>query len=62
MFNDKLKELRERRGWTQEELAEELNISLSYVQKLEINNKPPTLKLVQRIAALLETTIDEVLK
>lgn len=36
---DKLKELRHALGFTQEEMADFLNVSLSLYQKMEIGNK-----------------------
>jgi transcriptional regulator with XRE-family HTH domain len=33
LFREKIKALRERKGWTQEDLAREIDVSLSTVQR-----------------------------
>ena len=42
-LSEKVKELRKRRGWTQEELAQEIDVSLSTVQRWEKQGGRPTL-------------------
>lgn len=41
-LSEKVKELRKRRGWTQEELAQEIDVSLSTVQRWERQGGEPT--------------------
>ncbi len=41
-LSEKVKELRKRRGWTQEELAQEIDVSLSTIQRWEIQGGEPT--------------------
>lgn len=46
---DKLKELRHALGFTQEEMADFLNVSLSLYQKMEIGNKNISISTLKTI-------------
>jgi transcriptional regulator with XRE-family HTH domain len=52
-FNERLKELREKAGLTQEGLARAADISLSAVSKLEQNPTDPSWSTVQSLAKAL---------
>ena len=41
-FREQVKELRRRRGWAQEDLARQINVSLSTVQRWEGKGAKPT--------------------
>jgi len=41
-LKEKLKELRKRKGWVQEDLAREIGVSLSTVQRWEMKDVKPT--------------------
>jgi len=41
-LREKLKELRKRKGWVQEDLAREIGVSLSTVQRWEMKDVKPT--------------------
>ena len=41
-LREKLKELRKRKGWVQEDLAWEIGVSLSTVQRWEMKDVKPT--------------------
>lgn len=41
-LREKLKELRKRKGWVQEDLAWEIGVSLSTVQRWEMKDAKPT--------------------
>ncbi len=41
-LSEKLKELRRKKGWTQEDTAREINVSLSTVQRWEKKGGEPT--------------------
>ncbi len=58
MFGDRLKREREKRGWSQEELARRLNISKSAVGMYERNERQPAFALTQRLAELFGVTLD----
>ena len=51
----KIKELRNKRGYTQDKLSEVANIDYKYVQRIEGNN-PPALKIdtIEKIAKALK--------
>lgn len=50
----RIRQKREERGWSQEQLAIEADIDNSHLGKLERGEGNPTLKLVFRIAQALE--------
>ncbi len=55
-----LKELRKQKGWTQERLARESNISYHTLIKLEQNGiKNPKIETVVKLADALEVSLDE---
>ena len=54
-----IRELRRALGLTQERLAAEAGISLRMVRYIEKGKKIPTIDLVERIAAALELTFEE---
>lgn len=58
----KIKELRKKHNYTQEELSGAANIDYKYLQKIEGKN-PPNLKLetLQRLAKALKTTPSKLL-
>ena len=62
-FAQKIKELRSRRGVTQEELAEIIKTSYKYVQRIESKN-PPDIRLstVEKFAKALKTTPSKILE
>ena len=41
-LSERLKELRKKKGWTQEDMAREVNVSLSTVQRWEKKGGEPT--------------------
>ena len=41
-LKEKVRELRKRRGWSQEDLAREINVSLSTIQRWEKKGAKPT--------------------
>lgn len=67
-----LKELREKRGMTQEELAKRSGVSQGYIAKLEPANRPgrkkksrqvnPSLETLKRLARALGVPVGELLE
>ncbi|MCA1714985.1 MAG: helix-turn-helix transcriptional regulator [Gammaproteobacteria bacterium] len=49
-MNSRLRELRERRGWSQAQLAERLDVSRQTVNAIETGKYDPSLPLAFRIA------------
>ncbi|MBF0570957.1 MAG: helix-turn-helix transcriptional regulator [Candidatus Omnitrophica bacterium] len=62
-FGKKVKEVRQKRGMTQEELAEAIKTSYKYIQRIE-GKTPPDIRLttIERIAKALGITISQLLK
>lgn len=60
-FSLKLKELREKNGYTQRDLAKRLNVSISTVGMWESTSQTPTAKKLIEIAALFNVSVDALL-
>jgi putative transcriptional regulator len=58
--NNRLRELRERQGWSQGELALRLEVSRQTVNALETGKYDPSLPLAFRIARLFDSRIEDV--
>ena len=61
-FGDKLRELRKKRGLSQEELADEAGLHRTYIGGVERGERNPTLTTLKRLADALHLRIDELLK
>jgi putative transcriptional regulator len=59
-MNNRLRELRDARGWSQGELAERLEVSRQTVNALETGKYDPSLPLAFRIARLFDSRIEEI--
>ena len=62
IFADKLIRLRKKNGWSQEELAEKLNVSRQAVSKWEGAQTVPELEKLLQMSALFGVTTDYLLK
>lgn len=60
-FNEKLQELRKRKGLTQEELARELFVSRTAVSKWESGRGYPNIDSLKAVAGFFGVTVDELL-
>ena len=60
-FNEKLQELRKRRGLTQEDLAEALYVSRTAISKWESGRGYPSIDSLKAIAGYFSVTIDDLL-
>ncbi len=60
-FGDKLLELRKKKGYSQEELAEKLGVSRQSVSKWESNNTYPETEKIIQIANLFECSMDDLI-
>lgn len=60
-FNEKLRTLRNQRGFTQEELAERLFVSRTAISKWESGRGYPNIDSLKAIAKLFSVTVDELL-
>ena len=59
-MNNRLRELREAHGWSQGELATQLEVSRQTINALETGKYDPSLPLAFRIARLFSLHIEEV--
>ena len=59
---EKIVRLRKQVGWSQEELAEKMNVSRQSVSKWEATNSIPDLKKIIMLADIFEVTTDYLLK
>ena len=58
MFSEKLKELRKKKGLTQEELASELNVSRQAITKWESGDGAPDIDNLRNIALFFHVSVD----
>ena len=60
-IGQKLKEIRKRKGLTQEELAEEAKVNLRTIQRIENNSSEPRGTTLNLICEVLEVNLEEIL-
>lgn len=60
-FGEKVKQVREERGMTQQTLAEKLYVTRQAVSRWECGARHPDLLTAKKIAAILEVSLDELL-
>lgn len=60
-FGDKIKQLREAKGMTQQAMAEQLHVTRQAVSRWECGARLPDLHTTKKIAELLEVSIDELM-
>lgn len=61
-FNNKLYELRKQKGFSQEELANRLNVSRQTISKWEVGESTPDMEKLVAISDLFELSLDELVK
>jgi putative transcriptional regulator len=59
-MESRVRELRERRGWSQGELAEQLEVSRQTINAIETGKYDPSLPLAFRIAKLFGQSIERI--
>ena len=59
-MNNRLRELRDARGWSQGELAERLDVSRQTVNALETGKYDPSLPLAFRISKTFRLPLEEI--
>jgi putative transcriptional regulator len=59
-MENRLRPLRRQRGWSQQDLAERLEVSRQSVNAIETGKYDPSLPLAFRIAELFELPIEEI--
>ncbi len=61
MPGDEIKAVRKKAGMTQMELAERLGVSKGAVAMWELNQRSPSVKMLQKICVVIGTTPDSIL-
>lgn len=61
MLNENLKQLRKNKGFTQEELADRLNVVRQTVSKWEKGYSVPDAEMLKKIADIFETDVSKLL-
>jgi putative transcriptional regulator len=59
-MNNTMRELRAERGWSQANLADQLNVSRQTVNAIETGRYDPSLPLAFAIARVFETSIEAI--
>ena len=59
-MNNKLRELRSERGWSQAELAERADVSRQTINAIETGKYDPSLPLAFLLARIFKSTIEEI--
>lgn len=59
-MNNRLRELRAERNWSQQELADRLEVSRQSVNAIETGKYDPSLPLAFKIARLFNATIESI--
>lgn len=59
LFGARVKSIRERKGWTQEVLAEKIEISTNYLSCIERGKENPTFDMLERLSAGLQVEMWE---
>ena len=61
-MGDRIKETRKKRNFTQEQLAEKLDISVEYVSQIERGLKVPSMQLFIKLLEILDVSSDYLLR
>ncbi|PGL69329.1 helix-turn-helix transcriptional regulator [Bacillus sp. AFS055030] len=62
IFSKRLKDEREKRGWSQNDLAEKIHVSRQTVSKWETEKNYPSIEVLIKLSDLFDITIDELLR
>jgi putative transcriptional regulator len=54
-----MREVREKKGYSQAEVARKLNVSRSWINKIENGKTVPSLKMALRIANILDCKVED---
>ncbi|MBY9068241.1 helix-turn-helix transcriptional regulator [Hyphomonas sp. WL0036] len=61
-FGKRLRQLREERGWSQEEFADRAGLHRTYVSAVERGVRNPTLSVLSRLADALAVTLSDLVE
>lgn len=62
IFSERLKKEREKKGWSQHDLAERIHVSRQSVSKWETGKNYPSIEMIIHLSDLFGVTIDELLR
>lgn len=62
IFSERIKKEREKRGWSQTDLAEKIHVSRQSVSKWETGKNYPSIEVIIGLSDLFGITIDEMLR
>lgn len=62
MFEKNVKNLREKKGYSQKELADLVGVSQSAIAQFELGSTLPNIKTAVRLAEILGTTCEQLVK
>ncbi|MGW8752877.1 helix-turn-helix domain-containing protein [Bacillus wiedmannii] len=62
IFSERLKQEREKRNWSQNDLAEKIHVSRQSVSKWETGKNYPSIEIIIHLSDLFGITIDELLR
>lgn len=58
-FGQAIKEAREKRGWTRETLAQEVDLAPRYIMSIENKGQHPSLQVLYNLATLFNISLDQ---
>ncbi|WP_273854076.1 helix-turn-helix transcriptional regulator [Guptibacillus spartinae] len=59
IYGRRIRAFRKLKGYTQEQLAKELSVSVSVLGEIERGNRKPTTKLMESVAEKLKVSLEE---
>ena len=62
IFSERLKQEREKRNWSQSDLAEKIHVSRQSISKWETGKNYPSIEIIIHLSDLFGITIDELLR
>lgn len=57
----KIRYYRNKKKWTQKELAEKLNLATGTIQQYELGKRTPSVETLQQLASILEVSADDII-
>jgi transcriptional regulator with XRE-family HTH domain len=58
LFNEKIVKLRKKKGWSQSELGQRINVHIAHLSRLENNKSQPSVDMLSKIAKVFHVTMD----
>lgn len=60
-IGERIRNYRKRKGWPQEELADQADVSAPYLSRVECGHQRPSLKTIMALADALNVTVNDLL-